>query len=154
MRPFSSLICTLWPLWILYDNQTHFGPRILPRGSLVIALVRWSVRWSVRPSLNISETVHWFFLIFCMKLEYHKGTKVTEPDFWKKILGGHKWGKTPILGAFLCFLSISLHPVIEIFRNFIYMISSTLSDKVNDGQSHQFSDYHMSICSSLYFWPN
>ena len=36
---------------------------------------------SVRPSLNISETVYWFFLIFCMKLENHKGTKVTEPDF-------------------------------------------------------------------------
>ena len=37
--------------------------------------------WSVRPSLNISETVHWFFLIFCMKLKHHKGRKVTEPDF-------------------------------------------------------------------------
>ena len=41
-----------------------------------------SVRPSaVRPSLNISETAHWFFLIFCMKLGHHKGTKVTEPDF-------------------------------------------------------------------------
>ena len=39
-----------------------------------------------------------------MKLGHHKGTKVTEPDFWKKILGGHKWEKTPILGAFLMFL--------------------------------------------------
>ena len=57
----------------------YFGPRIYLRGSLVIALVRGpSV---VRPFLNISETVHWFFLIFCMKLEHHKGTKVTEPDF-------------------------------------------------------------------------
>ena len=38
--------------------------------------------WPVRgPSLNISETAHCFFLIFCMKLEHHKGTKVTEPDF-------------------------------------------------------------------------
>ena len=37
--------------------------------------------WSVGLSLNISETVHWFFLIFCMKLEDHKGTKVTERDF-------------------------------------------------------------------------
>ena len=49
------------------------------RDGIVIALVRGP---SVRgPSLNISETVHWFFLIFCMKLEHHKGTKVTEPDF-------------------------------------------------------------------------
>ena len=31
-----------------------------------------------------------------MKLGHHKGTKVTEPDFWKKIFGGRKWGKTPI----------------------------------------------------------
>ena len=42
-----------------------FGPRVYPRGSLVIPL---SVRPSVGPSLNISETVHQFFLIFCMKL--------------------------------------------------------------------------------------
>ena len=40
-----------------------------------------SVRPSVRPSLDISETVYWFFPIFCMKLEHDKGTKVTEPDF-------------------------------------------------------------------------
>ena len=72
---------------------TYFGPRVYPRGSLVIALVCWSIcPWSVRgPSLNISETVHWFFLIFCMKLEHHKGTKVfsallfwvTQLDFYK-----------------------------------------------------------------------
>ena len=36
---------------------------------------------SVSLSLNISDTAHWFFLIFCMKLGHHKGTKVTEPDF-------------------------------------------------------------------------
>ena len=35
----------------------------------------------VRPSLNISETAHWIFLIFCMMLMHHKGTKVIEPDF-------------------------------------------------------------------------
>ena len=33
------------------------------------------------PSLNILGTVHNFFLIFCMKLGHHKGTKVTEPNF-------------------------------------------------------------------------
>ena len=56
----------------------YFRPQVYPRGSLVIALVRGPL---VRPSLNISETFHWFFLIFCMKLVDHKGTKVTEPDF-------------------------------------------------------------------------
>ena len=63
-----------------------------------------SVRWSVvrGPSLNISETVHWFFLIFCI-------------NFLKKNLGGHQWGKTSIMGYFLFFLSISLHPVIKSF---------------------------------------
>ena len=55
------------------------------------------------PALNISKTALRIFLIFCMKLVHHKGTKVTEPDFWKKILGGRKWGKTPIFGAFLMF---------------------------------------------------
>ena len=39
------------------------------------------VRPSVGPSVNILKTVHCFFLIFSMKLEHHKGTKVTEPDF-------------------------------------------------------------------------
>ena len=94
----------------------YFGPRVYSRGSYVITHVRlWSVRGpSVvhGPSLNISKTVHCFFLIFCMKLVHHKGTKVTEPDFWKKILGGHKWGKTPIFGVFLMFfvhISASSH---------------------------------------------
>ena len=35
----------------ILDDLTHFGPGVLPRGSLVIALVRpWSVHgpWSVR----------------------------------------------------------------------------------------------------------
>ena len=78
----------------------NFGPRVYPRGSLVIAVVRGLL---VRPPLNISETFHCFFLIFCMMLEHHKGAKVTEPDFWKKIFWGHKWGKTPIFGVFLMF---------------------------------------------------
>ena len=64
---------------------SNFGPRVYPLGSIVIAhvspLVRWSVSPSVSPSLSILETAHWFFLIFCMKLVHHKGTKVTEPDF-------------------------------------------------------------------------
>ena len=39
-----------------------------------------SVRWSV-VGPSFSETVHWFFLIFWMKLGHRKGTKVTVPDF-------------------------------------------------------------------------
>ena len=49
-----------------------------PRPSVCPIVVRLSV---VRPSLDISEMAHWFFLIFCMKLGYHKGKKVTESDF-------------------------------------------------------------------------
>ena len=49
-----------------------------------------------------------FFLIFCMELGHHKGSKVTWPDFWQKIWGVTNWGKTPFLGHFWCFLSISL----------------------------------------------
>ena len=54
-------------------------PGFTREGSYVITHVRGpSV---VRPSLNISETALRIFLIFCMKLVHHKGTKVTEPDF-------------------------------------------------------------------------
>ena len=87
------------------NDFSIFGPRVLPRGSLVITLVRpWSVCPSVGPSLNISETALRIILIFCMKLVHHKGTKVTEPDLWKKSLGGHKWGKTPIFDVFCPYL--------------------------------------------------
>ena len=85
---------------------------------LVITFVSgpWSVRSSVSgPSLNISETVHQFFLIFCMKLGYHKGTKLTEPGVGKKILLGRKWGKFQFWGHFRPFLSISVEPVIKSF---------------------------------------
>ena len=42
-----------------------FGPRVYPRGSLVIALVRGpSVGPSVSPSVNISETANCFFSNF------------------------------------------------------------------------------------------
>ena len=78
---------------------------VYPRESLVITLVRLSVVRGpsvVRPSLNISETVHWFFLIFCIKLEHHKGTKVTEPDIWKKSWGVTNGGN-PTLEVFLMF---------------------------------------------------
>ena len=65
-------------IWEGKRRKFYFWTPGLPEGSLVIALVH---PWSVRSSLNISETAHWFFLIFCMKLGHYKGTKVTEPDF-------------------------------------------------------------------------
>ena len=47
--------------------------------------------------------VHGILVLFCMKLEHHKGTKVTEPDFWKKILGVTNGEKNPFSGHFWCF---------------------------------------------------
>ena len=55
--------------------------------------------------------VQCILVLFCMKLVHHKGTKVTEPDFWKKILGVSNGEKT-IFGAFLMFfdhISASSH---------------------------------------------
>ena len=67
----------------VFMTQLPFWTPGLPEGVVSnrpCPLVRPSVGPSVGPSLNISETVHWFFPIFCIKLEHHKGTKVTEPD--------------------------------------------------------------------------
>ena len=64
----------------------------LSEGVLCNHLCPWSVRG---PSLNISETALRIFLIFCMTLVHQKGTKVTEPDFWKKDLGGSQMGENP-----------------------------------------------------------
>ena len=97
----------------------------------------------VRPSIfKYLRDVHWFFLIFCMKLEHHKGTKETEPEN----LWGHKWGKIPILEVFLMFLSTSLYPVIKSFWNFIYIVSSTLSNILT-------SQHYLTACSGkIWFW--
>ena len=51
------------------------GLQISPKS----VLVGWLVGNAV-----FSETAVGIFLIFCMKLGYYKGRKVTEPDFWKK----------------------------------------------------------------------
>ena len=99
----------LYPFWTLGLPEVVLSNRPCP-------LVRPSICWFVRKYLRDCSLV---FLIFCMKLGYRKGAKGTEPDFWKKILGGHKWGKTHI---------ISLHLVIKSFWNFIYTISPTLSN--------------------------
>ena len=68
----------------------------------------------IRPSLNTSETVHCFFLIVCMKLGYHKDTKVTEPDFEKKLVES-QMGKTTHFGGifdvfcpYLCIQSLRI----------------------------------------------
>ena len=65
----------------LVKNDLFWTPG-LPVGVLCNHPCPWSVRGpSVGPSLNISETALRIFLISCMKLVHHKGTKVTEPDF-------------------------------------------------------------------------
>ena len=51
---------------------------------------------------------------------------MTEPNFWKENFWSHESGTPPFLGHFWCFLSKSLYPVIKIFWNFIFTISSTL----------------------------
>ena len=83
--PFSSAKCKMQFLLIFKTcpniRINHFGPRVYREGSYVITHVRPSVVRSSSPSLNISETALRIFLIFCMKLVHHKGTKVTEPDF-------------------------------------------------------------------------
>ena len=45
----------------------------------------WLVGWLVGNAV-FSEMALRIFLIFCMKLRDYKGRKVTEPDFWKKLL--------------------------------------------------------------------
>ena len=69
--------------WHFYHFQdvlygTQFGPRVYPTESMIIALVRPLVRQSVFKYLGDRSL---FFLIFCMKLGHHKGTKQIEPNF-------------------------------------------------------------------------
>ena len=78
--------------------------------------VGWSIRLLFCPSLDISETFISFFIIFCMKLGHHKGTKVTEPDFWKKILWGHKWEKKHFEGIFDIFCPYLCIPSLKCFE--------------------------------------
>ena len=92
----------------LRDYSLVFSKFLHEVRALVITLVRQCVSVSVRLqisqcvrlSLNISETVHQFFLNFCMKLGHHKGTKVTEPHFLKKSLGITNGEKTHFGGIF------------------------------------------------------
>ena len=86
----------------------YIGPRVYPMESGNRPCQ--SVRPSVSPSLNISEITHQFLLFFCIKLEHHMGTQVTEPDFRKKLLGFTN-GVNLHFRAYYVFFSISLHPV-------------------------------------------
>ena len=94
--------------------SSAFWTPVYPKGSYVINLV-CSCCWSVLGlSLDISETVCQIFLIFCMKLVHHMGTKATDPDFYERILGVTYWEK-PIQGYYLSFFPISLYLHINMF---------------------------------------
>ena len=49
--------------------------------------------------IDLTSWVNCILVLFCLKLGHHKGTKVTESDFWKKIMGSHM-GKKHFLGIF------------------------------------------------------
>ena len=86
-----------------------------PETSYGFVPVSQSVSQSVCLSVcnhSISRLLHYFFLIFCMKLGYHKGTKLTSPDFLGKFEFGQKWPKTAKNSPkmrFLVFFSKLLH---------------------------------------------
>ena len=61
------------------------GPASARSYKIGVVSNNWLVGWLVGNAV-FSETALRIFLIFCMTLEYYKGTKVTVPNFWKKIL--------------------------------------------------------------------
>ena len=62
-----------------------FGPASTTSYKIGIVGNNWLVGWLVGNRV-FSETAVRIFLIFCMTLRDYKDRKVTEPDFWKKIL--------------------------------------------------------------------
>ena len=94
-----------------------FRAPLYPKGSYVITLVgpsfRLPVSLLVSPSLNISSDDPLVLSDFLHKVRAPLGYKSDKSlIFEKKSLGGHEWGKTPILGAFLMFfvhISASSH---------------------------------------------
>ena len=50
--------------------------------------------------INLTTRGPLYTCLFCMKLGHHKGTKATEPDFWKKSWGVTNWGKSHFGGTF------------------------------------------------------
>ena len=87
-------------------------------------MVLWiQARQSVSPLVTnalFSELAHQFFLIFCMKLGVHKGSKVTEPDFSGKIWFGLFLGKKPKNGLKI------------VFQVFLKIGSQVFSDTVHE----------------------
>ena len=84
---------TILIIFLLYSLPgSHFGPRVLPRGSLVIPL---SV---VRPSVGRLLIV--FFSNFLHEVSAPQGYKSDRARFLKKKSWGHKWGKTHFGGTF------------------------------------------------------
>ena len=71
-----------------FEEITYFGPRVLPRGFLVIALIR---PWSVCPSV----------------FKYLRDRSLAFSNFLYEV--------RVLQGIFDVFLSISQHPVIKIF---------------------------------------
>ena len=75
----------------------------------------------VRPSLYqrfFSATIHQIFLIFCMKLSFRDINKVTEPDFWKKLLFGTMGPKRVIFGPKMHIFWVFLKTLHRIFLKF------------------------------------
>ena len=54
-----------------------------------------SVCSSLRSQHKTSKLAHQFFLNFCMKLDSHKISKLSKPDFWKKVSASQEGPKSP-----------------------------------------------------------
>ena len=67
---------------ILLTKEDNFLDRRQrgPIRSVLLVIIDWLVGWLVGNAV-FSEMALSIFLIFCMKLGYYKGRKVTEPDF-------------------------------------------------------------------------
>ena len=62
------------PFWPIFFKRLIGSPDLSGKGTYKFTLVRASVRASVRPYVRSGPTaltVHYFFLIFCMKLGFH-----------------------------------------------------------------------------------
>ena len=60
-----------------------------PIKSVLLAIIGWLFGWLVGwlvCNAVFSETALRIFLVFCMKLGDHKGRKITQLDFWRKVL--------------------------------------------------------------------
>ena len=69
----------------ILKSDLLFGPASARSYKIGVIDNNWLVSWLVGNTV-FSETPLRIFLIFCMKLRDYKGWKVTEPEFWKKLL--------------------------------------------------------------------